>query len=349
MAAPCPSTLEQYQQQAQKILHPTVWKYLSEGDSRVNSLNSPLLWPRPLTNVKHGNTRLTLFKETLEHPILLAPIAYQGLFHPDGESASAMAASAQGSQYLISSLASKSFDHIVNAAQGGSAASPWFQLYWQGNRERSLRLLEKATQAGCRCVVFTVDAPIKPSSLTLPTHIAAVNLEISLTLGAGDSIVFDGWMVQAPTWEDLDWLRQNTSLPLLIKGVLHPDDAQLAFDAGCDGIIISNHGGRVLEGTPTSLDALKNIAQRLPENFPILLDSGIRNGRDVFVALAHGATAVLMGRPYIWGLAVNGALGVAHTIRLMRDELEMYMALTGCAQLSTIGKHCLAREYTPRT
>jgi 4-hydroxymandelate oxidase len=155
---------------------------------------------------------------------------------------------------------------------------------------------------------------------------------------AGLSQVFGNWMAQAPTWDDLAWLRRQTDLPLLVKGILHADDAQAAMDAGCDGLVVSNHGGRVLAGAPSSLDALGAVVQRVQGKVPVLLDSGVRSGRDVYVALAHGATAVLIGRPFVWGLAARGATGVAHVLRLLRDELEMTMALTGCASLDAIAR-----------
>lgn len=320
--------------------------YLQDGDDGDNerALAAIRLLPRPLRNVRGGHTRLTLCGQSLEHPILLAPVAYQRLFHAEGETASAMAAVAQGGQCLISSLASQSFGTIVDAGKSDGGQGPWFQLYWQGDQPRTLRLLQRAVAAGCSAVVLTVDAPIKVATLPLPDDISAVNLEPSaLTQPAtGNSAVFDGWMAQAPSWDDLVWLRLQTTLPLLIKGILHPDDAARALDMGCDGIIVSNHGGRIIQGTPASIDALPHIVRRVAGRVPVLLDSGIRRGRDVFVALAHGATAVLIGRPYIWGLAANGAMGVAHVIRLLRDELEMTMALSGCAHPSDINQSCLA-------
>ncbi len=339
-----PRSVPDYQRLAQQRLEPTIWDYLADGDNsdsnsnetNENAFTAVRLTPRPLRDVRRGHTRLNLFGQSLEHPIILAPIAYQRLFHPHGESACAMAASAQGGLSIISSLASQSFDTIVQAArEGGSNIAPWFQLYWQSDRIRTLRLLQRAMAAGCSAVVLTVDAPIKRATLQLPSHVRAINLEENLP---HDHTVFNGWMAQAPTWDDVQWLRQQTTLPLLIKGILHPDDAAQAVAVGCDGIIVSNHGGRVLRGTPSSLEALKAITQRLQNHenrIPILLDSGIRSGRDVFVALAHGATAVLLGRPAMWGLAGNGAMGVAHVIRLLRDELEMTMALMGCAKLPT--------------
>ena len=303
--------------------------------------------PRPLRHLSGGHTRLTLFGQKMDHPILLAPVAYQKLFHPDGEQASALAASAQDGQLVISSLASDFFSSIVACTRPDHTtpeklSTPWFQLYWQAGRDKTLELLDRALLAGCSAVVLTVDAPIKLTSLELPKGIHAVNLPQAGTGIARDNGVFSGLMAQAPTWEEVAWLRRQTHLPLLVKGLLHPDDAQLALDAGCDGVVVSNHGGRTLAAAPASIDCLASVVRRVNGQVPVLFDSGIRSGQDVFTALACGAAAVLLGRPYIWALAANGPLGVAHVIRLIRDQLEMTMALTGCAELSDIGRHCLA-------
>jgi 4-hydroxymandelate oxidase len=336
------NTLAAYQTQARERLDPSVWHYLQHGADEEWSLRQnreafdrQRICPRPLRQLAGGHTRLELFGQSLAHPILLAPIAYQRLFHEQGESASAMAASAQDGQMLVSSLSSQSLEDISAAAGTGL----WFQLYWQGDRERSLRLLHRAEAAGYRAIVLTVDAPVKLATLDLPAHIQSVNLEAPLSpvpLKPGQSAVFDGWMAQAPNWADVAWLREQTRLPLLLKGVLHPDDAEQAVALGCDGLIVSNHGGRVLDGSPPSLDALSAIHARLQRRTTLILDSGIRSGRDIFKALALGADAVLLGRPSIWGLTVSGAMGVAHVIRLLRDELEMTMALAGCVTLSDI-------------
>ncbi|TCS70888.1 4-hydroxymandelate oxidase [Sulfuritortus calidifontis] len=339
------TTLADYEPLARACLNPTTWHYLHDGSGNGLSLAAnrqafetvPLI-PRPLVDVRQGNTRLTLFGQTLLHPILLAPIAYQRLFHPDGECATSMAAAAQGGAMVISSLASQSIEEIVEAGcQIGVA--PWFQLYWQGERERTLRLARRAEVAGCPALMLTVDAPFKQSTLVLPEGVAAENLEQPLMadqVPSGQSRVFQGWMAQAPTWDDLAWLRERIRLPLIVKGVLHPDDAERVVGLGCDGLVVSNHGGRVLDGAPASLLALPPILSRVAGRVPVLLDSGIRSGCDVFKALSLGASAVLLGRPYIWGLACAGAFGVAHVIRLMRDELEATMALCGCAELSQI-------------
>lgn len=338
------ATAADYEALAASRLGPTAWRYLQDGGGLTLAANrrafdAATLMPRPLADVRGGHTRLELFGQRLAHPILLAPIAYQRLFHPDGESAGAMAAAAQGGAIWVSSLASQPLEAIAAAGRQDGQNLAWFQLYWQGERARTLRLARRAEAAGYPVLMLTLDAPVKLATLELPAAIQAVNLERPLAaapLTPGQSPVFDGWMARAPTWDDLAWLRQQLRLPLLLKGLLHPDDAARAVDLGCDGLVVSNHGGRVLDGAPASLEALPAILARVAGRVPVLLDSGIRHGRDVFKALRLGASAVLLGRPYIWGLAGAGALGVAHVIRLLRDELELSMALCGHATLAAI-------------
>ncbi|MEK7882097.1 alpha-hydroxy acid oxidase [Methyloversatilis sp. NSM2] len=317
-----------------------MWTYLDGGRDTVcgranrAALDAMPLRPRPLTDVRGGHTRIELFGETLGHPLLLAPIAYQRLQHPDGECASAMAAAAQDGQMIVSTLASQPLEQIAGAAE----KPLWFQLYWQGDRERTARLLDRALAAGYRCVVFTVDAPIKLAASPLPADVRAVNIEPpgGRRLRPGQSEVFDGWMADAPGWDDLAWLRARTPVPLLIKGVLNAPDAVRAVDLGCDGVVVSNHGGRVLDCAPPALTCLTEVIAAVGDDVPVLFDSGIDSGSDALRALMLGARAVLVGRPYLWGLAVGGALGVAHVIRLLRDELEMSMALCGCATLADV-------------
>lgn len=327
---------------ARERLLPEIWRYLEEGSGNQFTLQAnerafdhiPLV-PRPMADVRGGHTCITLFAQTLSHPIILAPLAYQRLYHPHGESASAMAAAAQGGQLCVSSLASQTLEEIATAA----GQPLWFQLYWQEDRPRTLKLLQRAIAAGYRAIVFTVDAPVKQTTFQLPTSISPINLDMPAPfplLLPQQSQVFDGWMAQAPYWEDLAWLREQTTLPLLVKGILHPQDAAKVVELGCDGLVVSNHGGRVLDGAPASLASLPEIVSTVSGRGKVLLDSGIRSGRDIYKALALGADAVMIGRPYIRGLATAGALGVAHVIRLLRDELEMTMALTGAASISEI-------------
>lgn len=338
------STAEDYATFARNKLSQQAWAYLQGGAGKGltvawnrQAFDSTVVTPRPLRQLANANTALTIFGNNYAHPIILAPVGYQTLFHAQGESASAMAANAQQGQMVVSSLASQSLEEIKQAA----GQSLWFQLYWQGDRARTLRLLKRAIDAGYQTIVFTVDAPVKQASMVLPANIKAVNLEVplaSLPISQGQSEVFLGWMAQAPTWEDVAWLRAQTDYPLVIKGLLHAEDAKQAENLGCNGVVVSNHGGRVLDGMPSSVLALPQIKAVLSNTTKVFLDSGIRNGQDVYKALALGADAVMIGRPYIWGLAAAGAMGVAHVIKLMRDELELTMALTGMSCLADINK-----------
>lgn len=344
------ASVRDYAAQAKARLPDAIWRYLEEGDAGRNEA-ALRVWdviPRPLADVRGGYTGTTLFGEALEHPILLGPVAYQRLFHPAGEAGCAAAAAAQGGQMVVSTLASQPFAEIAQAAAAVEGRVPWFQLYWQGSRDATARLLDRAFAVGLRTVIFTVDAPVKRAALALPASVAAANLDVGdaqLRLEPGQSEVFAGWMAQAPRWDDVAWLRARLAgTPLVLKGVLHPDDADRAAAVGCDGIVVSNHGHRVLSAAPASARALERIACRIDGRIPVLFDGGIRSGTDVFVALALGAAGVLIGRPALWGLAAEGALGVARVIRLLRDELEMTMALAGCARIADISTGCIDRE-----
>jgi len=335
-------TAADYLPHAEGRLSKEVWQYLQSGTGQgfTSAKNRKVfedisLMPRPLSDVGGGNTHVELFGQSFDHPVILAPLAYQRLFYPDGEIATALASVAQGGQMVVSSLASQTLEMIIEAAE----QALWFQLYWQADRETTLRLVKRAITAGYSAIMFTVDAPVKQAAIALPKDISAVNLEAPIALaqeGTGESVVFDGWMQQAPGWDDLMWLRDQITVPLIIKGILHPDDAERAVSLGCDGVVVSNHGGRVLDGVPGSLQMLPEITRAVSGKAKILFDSGVRNGQDVFKALALGADAVMVGRPYIWGLSTCGALGVAHVIRLMRDELEMTMALSGAKNLQAL-------------
>lgn len=336
------STATDYKPLAKANLDEFVWHYLEgaagraiTADENIHALDAKALIPRPLVKLNHPTTSMSVFGQSYAHPVILAPIAYQRLFHSEGELATAMAANAQSGQMIVSSLASQSLEVIIEAAQ----QPLWFQLYWQGDRDRTLRLIQRAIGAGYAVIVFTVDAPVKQLMINLPSDITAINQEAPLessSIGSTQSMVFDGWMTKAPTWDDLVWLRDQIKLPLIVKGVLHPDDAKQIEQIGCEGLVVSNHGGRVLDGTPTSFSQLATIKSVVSDQTKVLFDSGVRSGQDVYKALAEGADMVMLGRPYVWGLAAQGALGVAHILRIVRDELEMTMALTGVSNLDEI-------------
>lgn len=307
------------------------------------------LMPRMLRDLRGGHTRVQLLGDLLQHPILLAPIAYQHLFHDEGERASALAAGVMGGAAVLSSFASTRLEDVAEGAQGPL----WFQLYWQGNGPDTLALAHRAEAAGYRALVLTVDAPVsgvrnreQRMGFQLPDNISAVNLEKAVPLPAlpeGSSTVFDGLMAVAPRWEDVAWLCRHSRLPVMVKGVLHAEDARLALESGAAGVIVSNHGGRVLDSQWPALLSLTDIRAEVGSEVPVLVDGGIRRGSDVFKALALGADAVLIGRPYAHALATAGALGVAHLLRLLREELEVTMALCGCRDLASITPDAVRR------
>lgn len=300
--------------------------------------------PRVLRDVRAGHTRLTLNHTGLPHPFLLAPVAHGLLAHPQAELASARAAQASGACLVASTLTSRTLEEIAAAA----GPARWFQLYLQAQPARTLDLLSRAEAAGYQAIVLTVDASLQiasrsalASGFVLPSECVAANLPRppqgdAPALVEGESRIFQGAMRDAPTWERLQWLLAHTRLPVWVKGVLHPEDARQLKQCGAAGIVVSNHGGRGLDGSPASLTMLPAVRAAVGPDYPVLMDGGVRSGSDAFKALALGANAVLLGRLQLYALAVAGALGVAHMLHLMSEELQATMALAGCARLSDI-------------
>ncbi|MFZ5485509.1 MAG: alpha-hydroxy acid oxidase [Pseudomonadota bacterium] len=354
-------TLADHERHARARLDAPVWAYFSGGAAdeitlRANrsAWDALTLLPRVLRPLAGGHTRCELLGRTLAHPIVLAPVAFQRLAHPDGELATAYAAAALGAGLVLSTQASQPLEAVAQAVLGDAGRGPlWFQLYLQPDRGHTRALVQRAEAAGYEALVLTVDAPCSGvrerewrAGFRLPPGLRAVNLPeaaaISAPGGAGSSALFDGLLRHAPTWDDVQWLQSITRLPVLLKGVLHPADARAAMDNGVAAVIVSNHGGRTLDTTPSTASVLPRIADATGGALPLLVDGGIRRGTDVLKAIALGARAVLVGRPIVWGLAHSGAAGVAHVLRLLRDELEAAMALTGCATLAQAGRAILA-------
>ncbi|MFG6467277.1 alpha-hydroxy acid oxidase [Roseateles sp. BYS87W] len=349
------ANLADFEAPAQARVDAAAWAYLNGGAAdeitlRANraAWDAIQLQPRVLRDLAGGHTRVTLLGRELRHPVLLAPIAYQRLFHADGELAVAHAAAAQEAGLILSAQASLEMEAIAAPMLADPAAGPlWFQLYWRDDRDFMRALLRRVEAAGFQALVLTVDAPVhgardreRRAGFHLPQHIRAVNLggvKKPLNLQPGQSALFDGLMPRAATWAEIDWLRAESPLPLLLKGVTHPDDAREALARGVTGFIVSNHGGRALDTLPPTAVLLPPLRAALGPDVPLLVDGGIRRGTDVLKAMALGANAVLLGRPYVHALAASGALGVAHALRLLRDELEIAMALSGCKTLSNAG------------
>ncbi|SFD82316.1 alpha-hydroxy acid oxidase [Paracidovorax konjaci] len=310
---------------------------------------------RLLRDVRHGHLRATVGGEAWEHPIALAPVAFQRLAHPLGELGTARAAGATGTCLIASTLSSQPLEAI---AQSCGPAPRWFQLYFQPRRDDTLGLLRRAEAAGYRAIVVTLDAAIQTASrraleagFCMPADCTAANLAGCAPTelpppAPGQGRVFHA-MHAAPTWDDLDWLLAQSRLPVWVKGVQHPDDARALQARGAAGIVVSNHGGRGLDGAPATLQMLPAVRAAVGAAFPVLFDGGIRSGTDVFKALALGADAVLVGRLQVYALAVAGALGVAHMLQLLAEELQACMALAGCATVADIGPGALVAQPPP--
>lgn len=350
-------TVEEFETEAQKYLTHEAFEYLAGGagagltvtENRA-AFDRIRLLPRVLVDVSRINTALELFGRTHDFPLLLAPAGYHRLLHPRGE-----LETAEGARLSQATLCAATFSTFTIEEIARAAPRPlWFQLYIQTDRGLTKELVERALACGCEAICITVDVPVNGprdrelrAGFRLPPGVQRANLarlgpEIAAAahrpVGRNIYSVTHG---ADATWKDIEWLRSLIAAKLLLKGILHPADAEQALQVGCDGLIVSNHGGRSLDTVPASLHALPAIARQVDGRVPVLLDGGIRRGIDVFKALAYGATAVLIGRPYLWGLAAGGAHGVARVLEILRTELEMTMGLTGCTQLSQISPEFL--------
>ncbi len=304
---------------------------------------------RVLVDVSRRDTSINLLGQKLSLPVLVAPTAFHKLAHPDGELATARAAAAQGTAMVLSSLSNTAVEEVVRAAAGSPV---WFQLYVYRDREVTRALVARAEAAGCRALVLTVDAPLLGTRerdvrnrFALPPHLSVENLtpagfgrvarpENDSGLASYVSALLD----PALSWKDVEWLRSITRLPVWIKGVVRADDARRALDHGASGVVVSNHGGRQLDGAPATLDVLPRIADALSGRLPLLVDGGVRRGSDVLKALALGAKAVLLGRPVLWGLALEGQTGVEWVLATLRKEIDLAMALCGCPTVTEVDR-----------
>ena len=321
---------------ARRRLDPVHWDFFAggAGEERTVRANEEAfarhrIVPRVLRGAGDRDLRTELFGTGLSMPVLIAPTAFHRLAHPDGEAATAAAAAGAGTVLVVSMAATRPVEEI--AAAGGPL---WFQLYPQPDLAFTEAVVRRAEAAGCRALVVTVDSPVlghrerdlRHGFVDLPAGLACENMRDE------DGRVRDIAMDAGLGWDRIAWLRGRTRLPILVKGVLHPADARLAVEHGVDGLVVSNHGGRQLDGAIASLDALPAVVDAVAGRVPVLVDGGIRRGTDVLTALALGAAAVLIGRPVIWGLAVGGAAGVRHVLELLRADLDRALALAGVAR-----------------
>ncbi|MFR9728274.1 alpha-hydroxy acid oxidase [Saccharopolyspora sp. MS10] len=337
------SALPDDQQRAKELLEPAIYDYFAGGAGdeialadNENSFARLAMLPRVLRGGPAPDTRVHLPGAPHAAPIVVAPTAFHRLAHPRGELATARAAAAAGTVLISGMAATVAIDEVVAAAQEVRPEAPvWFQLYLQPEREVTDRLVERAERAGCTALVVTVDSPVfgeRPRDRRngfhdLPPGYAAENMRD--LPGGPPGGTRDIEMSTEISWRHLEALRASTGLPVLLKGILHPDDAHLAVAHGVDGIIVSNHGGRQFDAAPAPVDVLPRLTRAVGGAVPLLLDGGVRRGSDVAVALALGACAVGIGRPVLWGLAVDGEKGVRDVLERFGEEFERALALCG--------------------
>jgi len=330
-----------YERLAEERLEPGPWAYLAGGSGAEWTLRENrvaferwTLRPRVLCDVSEISTATAVLGRQLELPIVVAPVAYQALYHPDGECATARAAAAAGAGMAVSTFTTRTHEEIAAAAPG---LTQWCQLYVFQDRGVTREHLAGAADAGCTAVVLTVDTPRLaqrerdlrvgfeiPSELPLPYARAAI--------GDAPQNPADQFALLDPSvsWRDLEWIAGDGRLPVVLKGILTAEDAELAVEHGAAAIVVSNHGGRQLDGVPATLEALPEVVEAVEGRVEVYLDGGIRRGTDVAKALALGARAVLAGRAPLFGLAAAGEDGVRHVLEILRDELTLTLCLLGC-------------------
>jgi 4-hydroxymandelate oxidase len=299
--------------------------------------------PRIGAEIEGRDTSVEVLGRLWPTPFMVAPVALQRMADPDGEVAVARACAARGVTMSLSTVGSATIEDVAAAG-----ARTWFQLYLLRDRERNVELLDRAAAAGCEAIILTMDAPILGrrerdirTGFHLPDGIGYANIRRG-ALRRGDTYG-DDEIKPSNTWDDLAWVVGATKLPVIVKGVLHPDDAVRSLDLGAAGVGVSNHGGRQLDGSIAALDALPAVVDAIAGRAPVLLDSGIRRGTDVLLALALGARAVMLGRPVLWGLAWNGEAGVGRAFDMLAAEVELALGLAGLARADEASRDLVVR------
>lgn len=355
---PEPVNVADFQKLAAEKLPKATYDYITTGSAdeitlreNVAAFRRVRILPPLLQGVENADTTTTVLKQPIRMPILLAPVAGQQMYHRQGGVGAARAAGAAGTVYCMSSSVGHSVEEIAAASDGPK----WFQLYVPKDRAVAKQLVQRAERAGYRAIILTVDLgewkdADRRNRFALPKDVLIKHLrdvgfpQVSDAMSYEEVLAFNAqaWDLGLK-WEFFDWLRSVTSLPLLIKGVLRRDDAERAVAIGLDGIVVSNHGGRRLDGMPASIEVLPEIVDTVKGRAEVYLDGGVRRGTDVLIALALGARAVLIGRPYAWALAAAGEAGVRKVLELLHDEFLNAMVSTGCAKLSDIQPSLLRR------
>jgi 4-hydroxymandelate oxidase len=345
-------SLRDLEEEARRRLEPAVFDYFAGGaDDEVTLRANEAafarigLVPRVLCGSGKPELSLSLLGYRISMPVLIAPTAFHKIVNPEGEPATARAAAKAGTVMIISMAATVPVEEIVSEARKAAPEaefSPWFQLYLQPDLQFTETVIRRAEAAGCSALVVSVDSPVfgrrerdlRNGFLDLPNGLRCENLRDGEVVR---QLVFSCEF----SWNHIEWLTKITSLKIVLKGILHPEDAKLAVRHGADAIIVSNHGGRQLDTVPATIDLLPAVLDAVEGRIPVLMDGGIRRGTDVVKALAMGATAVAIGRPVIWGLATRGEPGVAQVLEMLRSEIDRTLALCGCRSLRDVNRELL--------
>jgi 4-hydroxymandelate oxidase len=352
-----PVSVQDYEDRAKDLLSKQAYDYYAGGAEEEWTLRENraafggfVLRPRVLVDVSKRHTSSSVLGQPVSVPVLVAPTALHRLADPEGEVATARAAAACGTVMVLSTLGTASIEEVAGAGPG----TRWFQLYVLQDRVLTEELIHRARDAGYGALVLTVDLPVLGSrdrdqrnQFSVPEDVTYANLaaEQSVNVAGSDLAAFVEFEhSETLTWDDLDWIRSAWRGPFVLKGILTAEDARLAADAGVDAVVVSNHGGRQLDGSVPSVEALPEVVEAVGDETEIYLDGGVRRGSDVLKALALGARAVLVGRPVLWGLAVGGEAGVRHVLEILRGELDIAMAIAGCRSVMDITPELVARR-----
>jgi lactate 2-monooxygenase len=361
-----PVSAAELQQRAREAMTPEAYGYVAGGAGSELTMRANLdaferhrIVPRMLRDVSSRDLSTTVLGTTMPAPLLLAPVGVQSIVHPEAELAAARAAAARGVPFILSTAASHSIEQVAEAM---GEASRWYQLYWPRERALAASFVERAERAGFGAIVLTLDTwflgwrPRDLANAYLPflkgegvanyfsDPVFRAALEKPPEEDPGPAIGHWAYQFANPTvsWADLEWLKEQTTLPIVLKGIVHADDAARAQQAGVDGLIVSNHGGRQVDGSLGALDALEAIRNAVGSELALLFDSGVRGGADIFKALALGADAVCIGRPYMYGLALAGQAGVEHVLRCLLAEFDLTLALSGYTNIAQVDRDALA-------
>lgn len=349
-----PISITDYESLAKEKLSQMAYDYYSSGASDEITLRENcdaykriFLKYRVLIDVSKRDLSTEVLGQKISMPVMIAPTAFHQMAHPEGEVAVAKAACAADTIMILSTLSNSDMEDVVKA----SSKPVWFQLYVYKDREVTRDLVKRAEGAGCKAIVLTVDAPLLgtrerdvrnrfnlPKGLTVKNLTAASKEKLPEITDSGLSAYVQKFLDPSLSWKDIEWLKSITKLPLIIKGIACKEDAILAAENDADGIVVSNHGGRQLDTCRATIDVLPEVAETVQGKIEILIDGGIRRGTDILKAVALGAKAVLVGRPVIWGLAVDGENGVKSVLELLRNEFDLSMALCGCDSVKKITK-----------